>query len=83
MNVPWKKWMPRDSSGKKTGAKSQQLHNGLQATCCNDAQVLFIQLILCKKKSYTGVTNYRCTNCLRQALKPTILQKPMNYILLN
>ena len=23
--------------------------------------------------SYTGVTNYRCTNCLRQAIKRTIL----------
>ena len=32
---------------------------------------------------YTGVTNYRCTNCLRQAIKQTILQKPINYILLN
>ena len=32
---------------------------------------------------YTGVTNHRCTNCLRQALKQTILQKPINYILLN
>ena len=32
---------------------------------------------------YTGVTNYRCTSCLRQAIKQTILQKPMNYILLN
>ena len=32
---------------------------------------------------YTGVTNYRCTNCLSQAIKQTILQKPMNNILLN
>ena len=32
---------------------------------------------------YTGVTNYRCTNCLRQSLKENILQKPINYVLFN
>ena len=32
---------------------------------------------------YTGVTNYRCTYCLRQSLKQTILQKPINNILFN
>ena len=33
--------------------------------------------------TYTGVTNYRCTYCLRQSIKQTILQKPINYILFN
>ena len=32
---------------------------------------------------YTGVTNYRCTYCLRQSIKQTILQKPINNILFN
>ena len=38
---------------------------------------------VCEQQRYTGVTNYRCTNCLRQAIKQTILEKPINYILLN
>ena len=32
---------------------------------------------------YTGVTNYRCTYCLRQSIKHTILQKPINNVLFN
>ena len=32
---------------------------------------------------YTGVTNYRCTYCLRQSIKQTILQKPINNVLFN
>ena len=32
---------------------------------------------------YTGVTNYRCTYCLRQSMKQTILQKPINNVLFN
>ena len=32
---------------------------------------------------YTGATNYRCTYCLRQSLKQTILQKPINNVLFN
>ena len=33
--------------------------------------------------NYTGVTNYRCTYCLRQSIKQTILQKPINNVLFN
>ena len=32
---------------------------------------------------YTGVTNYRCTYCLRQSIKQAILQKPINNVLFN
>ena len=32
---------------------------------------------------YTGVTNYRCSYCLRQSIKQTILQKPINNVLLD
>ena len=32
---------------------------------------------------YTGVTNYRCTYCLRQSIKQTILQKPIKNVLFN
>ena len=32
---------------------------------------------------YTGVANYCCTNSLRQSIKQTILQKPINYVLFN
>ena len=32
---------------------------------------------------YTGVTNYRCTYCLRQSIKQTIVQKSINNVLFN
>ena len=32
-----------------------------------------------KYQCYTGVTNYRCTNCIKQ----TLLQTPINYVLFN
>ena len=34
-------------------------------------------------EQYTGVTNYRCTYCLRQSIKQAILQKPINNVLFN
>ena len=32
---------------------------------------------------YTGVTNYRCTYCVRQFIKQAISQKLINYVLFN
>ena len=50
------------------------VHSGLQDES--------LQVTISKLLGYTGVTNYRCTNCFWQATKQTILQKPINYILL-
>ena len=38
----------------------------------------FRNLHVCRFWYYTGVTNYRCSNCLRRSIKQTILQKPIN-----
>ena len=32
---------------------------------------------------YTGVTNYRCTYCIRQSITQIILQKQINNVLFN